>query len=91
MSHSVLRCTGQGVSQLMELLTGHPVTQIQLDRREGGFFVRASRVSVEEVLVVDEGVRVAELHDLLVRLGGGQHPQARPRVEQQRRPQHLSE
>ena len=47
-------------------------------------------MSVEEVLVVDEGVRVAELHDLLVRLGGGQHPQARPRVEEQRRPQHLS-
>ena len=46
-------------------------------------------MSVEEVLVVDERVGVAELHDLVVRLGGGQQAEARARVEEQRRPQHL--
>ena len=86
----LLPTTSGSPKEIFSFLTGHPVTHIQLDRRERGF-VRPCRVSVEEVLVVDEGVRVAELHDLLVRLGGGQHPQARPRVEQQRRPQYLSE
>ena len=52
--------------------------------------VEGARVAVEEVLVVDERVRVAELHDLLVRLGGGEEAEARARVEEQRRPQDLS-
>ena len=52
--------------------------------------LEGARVAVEEVLVVDERVRVAELHDLLVRLGGGEEAEARARVEEQRRPQDLS-
>ena len=51
--------------------------------------VEGARVAVEEVLVVHERVRVAPLHDLLVRLGGGEEAEARARVEQQGRPQHL--
>ena len=51
--------------------------------------LEGARVAVEEVLVVHERVRVAELHDFLVRLGGREEAESRARVEEERRPQNL--
>ena len=45
--------------------------------------LEGARVAVEEVLVVHERVRVAELHDLLVRLRVGEEAEARARVEEE--------
>ena len=51
--------------------------------------VEGARVAVEEVLVVEDGVVGAEVHDLVVRVGAAEEPQPRVRDLLQHPPHHL--
>ena len=68
--------TGQGPC-LLECEDAHLVSDVELAGAvevEDG--VEGSGVAVEEVLVVSEGVVVAQPHDLLVGPGAGEHAQS---------------